>query len=120
MTNILQLPQFSSSSAFAITNNADWRDGIGFGIDITGITFVANMRAEVTGSEVFLNMTTDNGLLINGGIVGSLSFLVMASQMALIDPGTYVMDIVATGDGATVNLFPEGPATVTVSEGVTR
>jgi hypothetical protein len=120
MTQILFLAQYGSSSAFVVTTNADWRDTIPLGADLTGISFSACMRAEVTGSEVFLDMTTDNGLLINGGISGELGIQVPVATMVNVDPGSYVLDIVAVGDGVVVNIFPEGPAAVMVNEGVTR
>jgi hypothetical protein len=40
--------------------------------------------------------------------------------MSQVDAGNYVMDILAFGDGNTINLFPQGPAALIVSEGVTE
>jgi hypothetical protein len=90
-------------------------------LDLTGITFKANLRTTVDDVGVQLALSTDAGTLINGGKSGVLSFNVLATSPALVglNPQNYVIDILAEADGHTINLFPQGPATLTVSRGVT-
>lgn len=88
-------------------------------LDLTGISFVANLKASPQSSESYLTVQTSDGTFNNGGVTGVLSFDIPVQIMARTFPGTYVMDIIAEADGATVNLFPIGPATVIVLEGVT-
>ena len=88
-------------------------------LDLTGIAFTAQWRSAVGGSEVFLTLQTADGSLVNGGPTGTLAFNVPESAFANIIAATYVMDIIATADGHTINLFPEGPASIVLSEGVT-
>jgi hypothetical protein len=87
--------------------------------DLTGIEFVGEVRKAVEKHEVFLAMSTDAGTLINGGVSGYLSFNVPRSLLAVIDPGSYVLDIIAFADGVRVNLFPAEPASLLVNAGVT-
>ena len=95
-------------------------------LDLTGISFVSNLRPFTNSSESYLTIQTSDGTYNNGGPTGVLSvdipYLIDGvpnPKIAGLFPGTYVMDIIAEGDGATINLFPLGPATVTVLDGVT-
>ncbi|WP_158812076.1 hypothetical protein [Beijerinckia sp. L45] len=138
-TNIANLPQLSGS--FVVATNGDWRDCIQFQwpsgstnagqpIDVTGIVFEAQLRPSPTDSEVLLNMSTANGLLVNGGDMGTLTFAVprdapttgLSDHMSNLPAGTTcAMDIVATGDGQIINLCQVGgPLSVTVNRGITR
>ena len=93
-------------------------------MDLTDIEFVANIRLKAGGPESFMTIQTSDGSFNNGGPSGTLAFAISADieaspSMTRLQPGSYVMDIVAIADGVTINLFPEGPATVTVLDGVT-
>lgn len=125
--NILLIRPFTSMTIM-LTNNSDWRDAIMFmqsdnvtPLDITGIDFYANLRETIDGVNLLLNMSTENGYLINMGFVGVLQWNIPASVMKEIPVSTksYVMDIVAIQGEYTVNLFPTGPAQVFLSQGVT-
>lgn len=124
MTNILTLARSGYQGTFTVANNADWLDSIAFTvssapIDITGIAFEANMRSEAGGHEIFLALSTGAGTLTNGGASGVLSFNVPALTMGKLNPGNYVIDILAIADGHTINLYQAGPAKVVVDEGIT-
>jgi len=126
--NILRLPVFSSM-VVNIKNTADWRDALWFKdpdtgetLDITGISFRAHMRPEVDSPVLAggFEMSTTNGLLVNYGRSGFLSWAVPASMMTTVEPREYVMDVEATQGPYTTQLFPADPAVVTVYQGVTR
>lgn len=94
-------------------------------LDLTGIEFVATLRSTTSGENVATIQTSD-GTFINGGKTGILSFNILYfidgvtnPLLTKLFPDDYVLDIVAMADGNTINLFPEGPATVTVFAGVT-
>jgi hypothetical protein len=95
-------------------------------LDLTGISFRQQIRATASDTGVLLEMSTDNGLLINGGTTGVLSAYVPASSLGALPETTggsaLVTDIVATAaDGGPINLMAlSGPASVTVTAGVTR
>ena len=89
-------------------------------LDLTGITFTAQFRQEVGGTEVFMTIGTSDNTILNSGTAGMIGFNVMAAQVETdLNPGTYVMDMVAQGDGHTINIFSQGPASVIVNQGVT-
>ena len=89
-------------------------------LDLTGITFLAQMRKAAGTATVYLTAQTIDGTLNNGGVTGILAFNIPQATLADLFPDTYVIDIVATADGSTINLFPEGPATVTILQGVSQ
>ncbi len=124
MTNVLALPQISGS--LTIATNADLRAALQFTqtgssapLDLTGISFRMQVRPAAGNMDVALDLSTGNGLLINGATNGLLSWLVPAAQVAQIAPGAYVADLIASGDGAIVNLCQGAPLAVTVNQGVT-
>jgi hypothetical protein len=124
VTNVLALPQISGS--LTIATDADLREGLQFTqagstapLDLTGIAFHMQVRLASDLTQIALDLSTANGLLINGGPNGLLSWLVLAAQLAQVAPGAYVADLIAEGDGATINLCQAGPIVVTVTQGVT-
>lgn len=124
MTNVLQLPQLSGS--LNVTTNADLRVAIQFivagtstPLDLTGISFESEWRLASDTTQIGLRLTTANGLLINGGTNGTLSWLAPQAQTVTVPPGAYVSDLIAQGDGAVVNLFQGAPMAVNVTGGVT-
>lgn len=86
-------------------------------LDLTGIGFVANLRAVAGGTQVFLVAQTGNGTLVNSGKLGTLTFNVPRTMMNAVPAGSYVMDILAADATTVVNLF-QVPATVTVLAGI--
>ncbi len=123
MSNILLLPQLAGS--FAAANNGDWRDALLFvdannnPIDLTGIVFHQQIKAAGAPQTILLDLSTANGLLVNGGASGTLSWDIPVAQMGLVAAGSYIADLVASDGTDTVNLFAGAPATVTINQGVT-
>ena len=124
MTNILDLPQLAGT--LDAVNNADLRASIQFiqngstsPLDLTGISFACQIRPSADRLIVSVDMTTENGLMINGGTNGILSWFVPKSAMKNIKPGAYVADVLAVADGAVVNLFQTAPLVVTIAGGLT-
>lgn len=126
MTNVLLLPQLSGSVILA--TNADFRLAVQFvqagttttALDITGIAFRQQWRLAASTGDIGLELSTDNGLLVNGGANGVLSWAVPAGISKTIPPGAYLGDLLAEADGAIVNLFVAAPLTVTVNGGLTE
>ena len=126
-TNILLLQQLSMTAS--IVNNADWRDALppftdasGNVIDITGIAFRGQIRSSVGDAKVWLEVSTSDGTLLNGGATGILTLAVSVAKTQTITPGAYVFDLLAIDGGVvvTVNLFQAAPAQITILQGVTR
>ncbi len=95
-------------------------------LDLTGISFLMQVRAASNAAAVYLEMSTDNGRFLNGGTSGVIGGDALPDELAslpLTAAGTsLVTDIVATAaDGGPVNLMAmSGPASVTVLSGVSR
>jgi len=88
-------------------------------LDLTNINFVCNIRAEAGATQALVTAQTSDNTMINGQTAGTLTFNVPVATMANVQPGTYALDIVAFDSTHTINLFPQGPATVTIAPGVT-
>lgn len=122
-TAILQLPQFSFATS--TVNTADLLDTIAtfttsdsLPIDITGIFFEAQVRSEAKDIKVWVDASSENGLLVNGGPDGTLSWRIPLSVMTKVTPGNYVTDIRANADGHLIAIAQR--CTFTVTQGVTR
>ncbi len=133
MTNILMLPQLQAT--FVIANNGDWTDQIQFlqpdpndpngqtliPLDLTGITFRGQIRPSALSPVVLLEIGTDDSTLVNSGQDGKLTWNVFAIKFNGMEGGSGVFDLLAFGDGHTINLFQKaGPASVTINEGITK
>jgi hypothetical protein len=135
MTNISNLPQIQGT--IVVATNADWRDSLQFQwptnsaragqpIDLTGISFEAQLRPAILDAQVLLDMSTANGLLINDGPLGTLTFAVprdgVSDHMSNLPAGTTAyLDILATADGQIINLCQvSGSIAVTINRGITR
>ncbi len=121
MTQILALPLLTIAAV--TSSNEDWLDSLLFTqpdgitpVDLTGISFMGQLRLTAGSREVALAFSTDSASLSNGGATGILSFNVQQASMANI-AGSYVLDIIASGDG---NQRQAVNGTVQVTQGVTR
>lgn len=141
MSNILNLPQLSVADSINVTTNADWRDTIQFQfappspnagqpVDLTGISFRAQLRPAVADPQVLLDLSTTAGTLVVDCQLGTLSFAVPRDQptsgppdhMSNLPAGTTCyMDIVASDPtGIILNLCQvAGPMPVTINKGIT-
>jgi hypothetical protein len=124
-TNVLARAQYPITGSLTIDANADFRQTwtlgpTGAAIDLTGISFHMQVRLASDLTQVVLDLSTAAGSLVNGGTAGTLAATAPVSMTDLIAPGAYVADIVASADGAVVNLCAGGPLAVTVLQGVTR
>lgn len=88
-------------------------------LDLTGINFISSVaQALVSSPRLLLTAQTQDGTMVMYPKAGILQYNVPVSSMAQLLPGSYVVDILAFDGSYTVNLFPNGPASVTVSAGV--
>lgn len=129
-TNIDYLPQITAS--FILSTQSTIGDVIRFvtaegsttPLDITGIAFDAIYRPSEDDERVLLRLSTDDGTLVNGGVLGTLSWSLPEYRKSILDvvwasgalaAGTYGMWLKARADGKMVDLCErEGPASVTV------
>lgn len=87
-------------------------------VDITGCTARAHIRPEVASPVVLLELTTENGRIVLGGVEGTIQIYISALDTELItwDSGVYDLEIVFPG-GRVVRRLAGG---VSVSPEVTR
>lgn len=127
-TTISAIPSTSSVTLSAEATQSGAANGVTFTplpLDLTGIAFRQQIRASASDETIYADLSTDNGLLINGGASGVLAGYVPPSALKGLEPAVeidLVTDIVATADdGGPVNLMGlTAPASVVVRRGVTR
>ena len=88
-------------------------------LDLTGINFISSIRAPTGTTRVYLTAQTADGTMLNGKTNGTLSYNVPATKVVAVPAGVYVVDIIAYDTVNVVNLFPSGPASITVVDGPT-
>jgi hypothetical protein len=124
MTNILVLQQMSGS--MSLVTNGDFNAALLFlqsdgvtPLDITGITFRSHIRPAPGSDSLILDMSTSNGLLLNGETSGILSWIIPRSRTRMLTVGAAVADLLAIADGHTINLVQASPMQVLITQGVT-
>jgi hypothetical protein len=122
ITSATNLTMVNGSGAGITATQSNGEAGLTFQpipLDLTGIGFRAHVRNSVSGTQVFVLAQTSDNTMINGGTAGTLSFNVPYTVIQKMPPANYVMDILAIADSHQINMFQKkGPATVTVSQGV--
>src|SRR5262252_8266301 len=114
-TNILYMPQVGMD--MTVATNADWLDGLEYWdlqtppqpIDLSGIEFEMELRANPPAATVVLKATTDNGLIVV--YANTWQLRVPAPTMSLIFPATYVYDMLGVADGY-IRILASGSVTV--------
>lgn len=95
-----------------------WKDSTGSPIDLLGYTARMQIRMNKSSSQVMLELTTENGGIVLGGLAGSVTLeFTEESTSKLTRGGVYDLELV-NSDGTTVIRLVEG--TITLSKGVTR
>jgi hypothetical protein len=87
-------------------------------VDITGFTARMQLRQTVTSSTVLLELTTENGGITLGGVLGTINIAATAVQTAALTQKSAVYDLEMVYPGGAVRRLIEG--TVTISPEVTR
>jgi hypothetical protein len=128
MTNILSIPQLPAWE-FVIATGSDFRDAIQFLADasvdpavplaITGVDFEAKIRSAVDNEDILLEASTGASTMTVDGPAGTLSFAIPAASCSKLEVGEAVCDIIASADGARVNLCKDnGPLKITIRAGL--
>lgn len=119
-SNILAIPLLTV--AITTTKNEDFLDSITIKdldlnlIDLSGIDLRCQVRLSPGHPVVWLDLSTAGATLINGGASGTISFKVRKDALRFVDPGSYVLDMIASADGATKRVVD---GTITIVQGVT-
>ena len=95
-----------------------WLDASGAPIDLTGYTAKMQARVTAVSPDTIIDLSTEGGEIILGGVAGSVEFRVHSEVTKNIDSGCYKYDIALTSSGGTVSRVLEGDLRVTAA--VTR
>ena len=86
-------------------------------LDVTGIDFALMWRKTASAATVDLDASVENGLIVNGGLLGLATMAVPYVEMRDIPAGEYLYDLVAEKDGHRVVPFR---GTITHIPGITK
>lgn len=70
-----------------------WKDANGVVIDLTSYTARMQVRSIVSSDTVVLELTTENGRITLGGVLGTITLTVAASDMDDVEGGSYAYDL---------------------------
>jgi hypothetical protein len=76
-----------------LTRTITWNNTAGQPINLTNYTARMQVRNDYDSSTALLTLTTENGGIALGGVLGTVVLAVSASSMALVASGSYVYDL---------------------------
>jgi hypothetical protein len=76
-----------------LTRTITWNNTAGQPINLTNYTARMQVRNDYDSSTALLTLTTENGGIALGGVLGTVVLTVSASSMALVASGSYVYDL---------------------------
>lgn len=76
-----------------LTRTITWNNTAGQPINLTNYTARMQVRNDYDSSTALLTLTTENGGITLGGVLGTVIVTVSASSMALVASGSYVYDL---------------------------
>jgi len=76
-----------------LTRTITWNNTAGQPINLTNYTARMQVRNDYDSSTALLTLTTENGGITLGGVLGTVILTVSASSMALVASGSYVYDL---------------------------
>ena len=89
-----------------------WKNSNGTPIDLTNYTARLQVRSNYPSSTVLLDLTTENGGITLGGVLGTITLAATATATAAIAADEYVYDLELI-TGSNVTRVVEGSFTVT-------
>jgi len=95
-----------------------WKDENGTPIDLTGFTARMQLREQVESTEAFLNLTSENGGISLGGVLGMIEVVASATATSAVNATSGVYDLELVASDGTVTRLLEG--LVIISPEVTR
>jgi hypothetical protein len=95
-----------------------WKDSDNLPIDITGYTARMQVRKSFNSNDPLLSLTTENGGIALGGILGTIVVTATATLTAAIDVRAGVYDLELQSASGVVTRLVEGK--VTINPEVTR
>jgi hypothetical protein len=84
-----------------------YEDTAGDPIDLTGYTARMQLRASYASATAALSLTTENGRIVLGDALGTITLTVAAETMETLEAKTYVYDLELV-DGSTVIRLLQG------------
>lgn len=95
-----------------------WKDSNGTVIDITGYTARMQIRESITSDTLIDELTTENGGITLGGVLGTITLLISAADTEAYTFTTGVYDLEMISPAGTVTRLLEG--TIKLDLEVTR
>ena len=118
---------FTIEQGTTLTKEFIYKDSFGIPVDLTGFTARMQLRPSIASESVLLDLTTENGGLVLGGVTGEVKMIFReADTVSLARGGVYDLELVdgpseydpETVDAPPVIRFVQG--NITLSKGVTR
>jgi hypothetical protein len=95
-----------------------WTDSTGALVNVTGYTARMQIRRSADATAALLELTTANGRITLGGVAGTITFSVSATDTAALPSGIFRYDLELVSSGGVVTKLLKGD--VVVSQEITR
>jgi hypothetical protein len=82
-----------------------YKNTAGTPINLTGYTARMQLRASYTSTTAALSLTTENGRIVLGGALGTITLLVEAATMETLEAKTYVYDLELINGSTVIRLL---------------
>lgn len=93
--------------------NARWMQSNGVTpVDLTGYTARMQLRERYGAPSAAITLTTENSRISLGGVLGTIVFLVAATDTSSVAAGEYVYDLELVSSGGEVTRLIYGPCVV--------
>jgi hypothetical protein len=109
---------FTIEQGSTFTRVITYKDSGGTAIDLTGYTARMHLRRRIEDSDSLIELTSANGRIALGGIAGTITLTISATDSANLSPVEGVYDLELASSGGTVEKLLKG--TFTIEREVTR
>jgi hypothetical protein len=95
-----------------------WKDSAGAAINLTGYTARMHVRTDIDAATPFLQLTTENSRIALGGVAGTITLTISATDTAAITNTSGVYDLELVSGAGVVTRLLEG--NIIITKEVTR
>ncbi len=95
-----------------------WSDDLGDPINLTGYSANMQVRTSVTADDIEIELTDQNGKIVLGGTLGTITLSIADEDTATLNAGTFLYDLNLISSGGQTTRLIEG--NIHIRHGVTK
>lgn len=103
---------FVCDQGATFSRSLTWQDSTGSPINLTTYTARMQVRATVESAAAAISLTTENSRITLGGVAGTITLTISATDTAALTAGEYVYDLELVAASGTVTRLIQGCFTI--------